>query len=166
MAMKLTHEWGVKKDQFTVLSRSLVLDVYLAYLTTWNVFLISVLQYIPSIFLYNIVSNKFGQYCFSPAFMVGWLMLAHSFTGFFLLLFDSSLQSWGPLHTCTLVCFLLLSLICFNFVGLGSCICNWTCCYSLQAGGCAYFLSHPPVSLSVMVSLLFIGLFLLFPVCK
>jgi len=103
-----------------------VLNVYLAGLTAWNVCLTGMLQYIPSIFLYNLVCSKFGQYCCSPAFLVDWFMLAHWFVGCCFLLFDSTLQSSspaaavGPLHTCSLVCCLSLALLCFNFAGLGS----------------------------------------------
>jgi len=92
----------------------------------------------PPIFGYNLVSSEFGQYFSSPTLLGDWLMLARWFAGCCLLLFDSIVQSWGPgvvvgpLCACSLVCCLLLALVCFNFARLGSYIRSWTYCWSLH----------------------------------
>jgi hypothetical protein len=119
--------------QWEAFAWSSVLNVYLVDLTAWNVCLISVLQYIPPVFLYNLVCSIFGKYC---------------------------------LRTCSLVCCLPLSLVFFNFAGLGSCIRSWIGCCGLQARCCAFVLSHSLVGLGVVVSFLFVGCCLLFLVYK
>jgi hypothetical protein len=95
----------------------------------------------PPIFLYYVVCSEYGQYCSSPALLVHRLMHARWFGGCCLLLFDSTLQSWGPaaalgpLGACSLVCCFHVALVCFNFARLSSCIRSWTSCCSLHGWG-------------------------------
>jgi len=104
----------------------------------------------PPIFWNSVSCSEFGQYCSSLTLLVHWLMLARWFARCWLLLFDSNFKSWGllaavgPLGAWSLVCCLLLSLVCFNFTRLNcslvwfnfarlvSCICSWTYSCSLQ----------------------------------
>jgi len=109
-------------------------------LTTLNVYLTGVLQYIFLVFvLYNVVCSEYGQYCSSTTLLVHCLMLARWFDGCFLLLFDSTLQSSGPaivpgpLGACSPICFFPGVLVCFNFASLRYYIRSWTCCCSLHA---------------------------------
>jgi len=107
-----------------------VLSVYLTGLATFNVYWTYVLQYSFVPFFDSVICSEIVQYCSSPTLRVHWLMLVHWFVQCCLLLFDSTLQNWGPvaavgpLGACSLVCLLLLDFGFFGSARLGSCTNN------------------------------------------
>jgi hypothetical protein len=71
----------------------------------------------------------------TASFLVGWSLLASFFVVCCFLLFDSTLQGFGPAHVIGpfgaswLGCCVLCVLVCLGFAMLGCCIHSWISCY-------------------------------------